>query len=126
MDVKYIIMGVFVAMIAVAIYLGMNMINTETIGTITIVVNTPDGNPAAGITVMLKTLDGQVVSQSVTGDDGTAIFVGVTLNRAYLVEAQSDQGMLSERISPSKDGESFVFTLRKAGEGSAEGDRPNL
>ncbi len=126
MDVKYIIMGVFVAMIAVAIYLGMNMIKTETIGTITIVVNTPDGNPAAGITVMLKTLDGQVVSQSVTGDDGTAIFVGVTLNRAYLVEAQSDQGMLSERISPSKDGESFVFTLRKAGEGSAEGDRPNL
>lgn len=126
MDVKYIIMGVFVAMIAVAIYLGMNMIKTETIGTITIVVNTPDGNPAAGIIVMLKTLDGQVVSQSVTGDDGTAIFVGVTLNRAYLVEAQSDQGMLSERISPSKDGESFVFTLRKAGEGSAEGDRPNL
>ncbi len=126
MDVKYIIMGIFAAMIAVAIYLGMNMIKTETIGTITIVVNTPDGNPAAGITVMLKTPDGQVVSQSVTGDDGTAIFVGVTLNRAYLVEAQSDQGMLSERISPSKDGESFVFTLKKAGEGSSEGDRPNL
>ena len=126
MDVKYIIMGVFAALIAVAIYFGMNMITTETVGTITVVVNTPDGNPAAGIAVLLKTPDGQVVSQSVTGDDGTAIFVGVTLNREYLVEAQSDQGMLSERISPSKDGESFVFTLRKAGEGSAEGDRPNL
>ena len=126
MDVKYIIIGVFAALIAVVVYFGMNMITTETIGTITVVINTPDGNPAAGITVILKTPGGQVVSQSVTGDDGTAIFVGVTLNREYLVEAQSDQGMLSERISPSKDGESFVFTLRKAGEGSAEGDRPNL
>lgn len=126
MDVKYIIIGIFAALIAVVIYFGMNMITTETVGTITVVVNTPDGNPAAGITVTLKTPNGQVVSQSVTGDDGTAIFVGITLNKEYLVEAQSDQGMLSERISPSKDGESFVFTLRKAGEGSAEGDRPNL
>ncbi len=126
MDVRYIMLGFFAVLIGVLVYFGMNMIRTETVGTITVVINTPEGDPAFGVNVFLKSPDGRVVAQSVTGDDGTAIFVGVALNREYIVEVQSEIGILSEKIFPTKDGEGFVFSLKKAGEGSAEGDRPNL
>ncbi len=122
----YFLLAFVAIMIAIAVVVGMMMIKTETIGTIVVVINDPDGKPAAGVEVTLKDANGQVVASGFSGDDGTVIFVNLQLNAEYVVEAHTKEGFLSEKIYPKRDGGSFVLTMKKLGEGSAEGDRPNL